>query len=109
MDRWTDSLMPSWLPRNPGTLNGLNVPGLHNLITRVPPVSPKSAPYAAVFTVNWLTASGTACFLPTIASAFVLRVRPKQFVATYVATFRQLSFAMLTIALMRGRAYLMNY
>ena len=109
MDRWTNGLMPSWLPRNPGTLNGLNVPWLHNAIMRVAPVTPKPTPYGAVFTLNWLTASGTACFLATIAAGFVLRVRPRQFVSTYVATFRQLKFAMLTIALMLGLAYLMNY
>ena len=109
IDRWTHSVMPSFLPRNPSVLNGLNVPGLHNLITRVPPVTPKPAPYAAVFTLNWLTASGTACFLATIATALVLRVRPGQFARTYVATFKQLSFAMLTIASMLGLAYLMNY
>ena len=50
-------------------------------------MTPKPAPYAAVFTLNWLTASGTACFLATIAAAFVLRVSPRKFVATYVATF----------------------
>lgn len=109
MDRWTNSLMPSLLPLNPGTLNGLNVPGLHNLITRVPPVVAKPSPYAAVFTLNWLTASGTACFVAIIATAIVLRIRPVQVARTYVATFRQLSFAMLTIAAMLGLAYLMNY
>lgn len=109
MDRWTNGLMPSWLPRSPGTLNGLNVPMLHNAITRVPPVTGKPSPYGAVFTLNWLTASGTACFLATVAAAFVLRVRPKQFVRTYVATFRQLWYAMITIAAMLGLAYLMNY
>jgi lactate permease len=80
-----------------------------NAITRVPPVTPTATPYGAVFTLNWLTASGTACFLATIASAFVLRVRPKQFVKTYVATFKQLWYAMVTIAAMLGLAYLMNY
>ena len=38
---------------------------LHNLITRIPPVRPKPAPYAAVYELNWLSASGTACFLAT--------------------------------------------
>jgi lactate permease len=109
VDRWTDSVMPSFLPKNPTGLNMVNVPGLHNMITRVPPVVPKAAPYAAPFTLNWLTASGSACFLATIATAFVLRVRPRQFARIYVATFRQLSLAMLTIALMLGLAYLMNY
>jgi lactate permease len=109
IDRWTDSLMPAWLPNHPTILNGLNVPALHNEITRLPPVVPKPAPYAAVFTMNWLTASGTACFLATIAAALVLRVSPKQFIRTYAATFRQLAFAMLTVAFMLGLAYLMNY
>jgi len=109
MDRWTNSVLSSSLSKNPGVLNGLNVPGLHNQITRVPPVTPAPAPYAAVFTFNWLTASGTACFFATLAAALFLRVKPKKVVDLYVATFDQLKFAMLTIALMLGLAYLMNY
>ncbi len=109
MDRWTNSVLSSSLSKNPGVLNGLNVPGLHNQITRVPPVTPAPAPYAAVFTFNWLTASGTACFFATLAAALFLRVKPRKVVDLYVATFDQLKFAMLTIALMLGLAYLMNY
>jgi lactate permease len=109
IDRWTNDWMPSFLPRNAATLNGINVPGLHNLITRVPPVTPQPSPYAAVFTWNWLSASGTACFFATLATALVLRVRPGQLVKVYVNTFRQLSLAMITIAAMLGLAQLMNY
>jgi lactate permease len=109
IDRWTDSIMPAFMPNHETILNGLSVPGVHNQITRLPPVVAKPAPYAAVFTLNWLTASGTACFLATIATALVLRVTPRQFVRTYVATFRQLAFAIVTIACMLGLAYLMNY
>src|SRR5205814_6489366 len=36
-------------------------------------------------------------------------VRPSKFIDLYKATFKQLSFAMLTIASMLGLAYLMNY
>ena len=109
IDRWTDSLLPSSLPRNPGVVNGLNVPGLHNAITRIPPVTANPAPYAAVYTLNWLTAAGTSCFLATIAAALLLRVKPSKFVDLYKATFKQLSLAMVTIASMLGLAYLMNY
>jgi len=109
IDTWTNGVMPSFLPKAPTGLNGLMVPGLHNAITRIPPVTPAPAPYAAVFTLNWLSASGTACFLATIAAAVVLRVKPAQFVGIYKATFKQLSFAMATIASMLGLAYLMNY
>jgi lactate permease len=109
LNRWTNSLLPSWLPRSATLLNGLLVPGLHNVIQRVPPVVPQPTPYAAVFEWNWLSASGTSCFLATIAAALLLRVRPAQVGRIYAATFRQLAFPMLTIASMLALAYLMNY
>jgi len=109
IDRQTHAMLPASLPKSPTVMNGLFVPGLHNMITRIPPVTPGAAPYAAVFTFNWLTASGTACFLATLAAAALLRVRPKKLVGIYVATFKQLSLAMVTIASMLGLAYLMNY
>jgi lactate permease len=90
-------------------LNRLMVPGLHNMITQIPPVAAKPTPYAATYEMNWLSASGTACFLAILATALVLRVRPAQLVKTYVDTFKQLKFAILTIASMLGLAYLMNY
>ena len=109
IDARTHALLPSALPKSPTVMNGLFVPGLHNMITRIPPVTPTAAPYAAIFTFNWLTASGTACFIATLAAALVLRVGPLQLARIYVATFKQLSFAILTIASMLGLAYLMNY
>jgi lactate permease len=87
----------------------LAVPGLHNLIERVPPVVAKPGPYAALFELNWLSASGTACLFAALATALVLRVRPRMVVKAYVDTFKQLKLAMLTIACMLGLAYVMNY
>jgi lactate permease len=101
--------MPASWPINTGTPNGLNVPGLHNQIQRVPPVTASVSPYAAVFTFNWLSASGTACLLATLASALLLGIAPGRVVKAYTDTFRQLSYAMVTIAAMLGLAYLMNY
>lgn len=109
LDVFSNGLLPAWMPRSATVLNGLNVPGLHNQIMRVPPVTAAPAPYAAVYTLNWLTASGTACFLATIVAALVLRVSPRRFVGVYKATFSQLAKSMLTIASMLGLAYLMNY
>jgi len=109
LDQFTNGLLPSFLPRNATALNGLNVPGLHNLIMRVPPVTAAPAPYPAVYAFNWLSASGTACFLATVAAAMFLRVGPRRFAGLYRATFQQLAKSMLTIASMLGLAYLMNY
>jgi lactate permease len=109
LNRWTDSLLPASIPKSGTLLNGLLVPGLHNMITRVPPVTAQPAPYAAVFEWNWLSATGTACFFAAIAASFLLRVSPREFAITYRRTFAQLSKAILTMACMLGLAYLMNY
>jgi len=116
VNAWTDGFMPDSVryeavehPTPTGRLNRISVPGLHNMITQVPPVVPQKTPYAARFELNWLTASGTACFLATIAAAICLGVGPRKFAGIYVATFKQLKFAILTIASMLGLAYLMNY
>ena len=42
IDTWTQQSAAVVLPMNAAVLNGLNVPGLHNLITRVPPVDRRS-------------------------------------------------------------------
>jgi len=109
LNTWTHSLLPSWIPTVPNALNRLAVPGLHNVITQMPPVTKMPAKYGAPYEMNWLSASGTACFFAAVATALVLRVKPAQFVKTYIATFKQLKMAILTIASMLGLAYLMNY
>src|SRR5688572_9995570 len=109
IDRWTSGLLPEFLPRSASVVNGLEVPGLHNLITRIPPVTPKPSPYAAVYTLNWLSASGTACLLAALATVLLLGLRPAQLTKAYVAAFKKLSLPMVTIASMLGLAYLMNY
>ncbi len=116
INQWTDSLLPGFVPtlaasatRTAGQLNRIRVPGLHNMITQLPPVTPRPTPYAAVFEFNWLSASGTACFLAILATAAVLRIRPGRVVKAYVDTFKQLKLALVTIASMLALAYLMNY
>ncbi|MFN7917061.1 MAG: L-lactate permease [Vicinamibacterales bacterium] len=109
IDTWTNGLLPASFGLDPKTLNGILVPGLHNQIMRVPPVTAAPAPYAAVFTANWLSASGTACVLATLTAALFLGIAPGRVAKAYKDTFKQLSYAMLTIASMLGLAYLMNY
>jgi lactate permease len=112
INRLGDNLLPAALPTVAGTgplAERLMVPGLHNMITRIPPVVPAPAPYAALFELNWLSASGTACLFAIIATAIVLRVRPGKVVGVYIDTFKQLKLALVTIACMLALAYVMNY
>lgn len=84
-------------------------PGLHNLVARMPPVMSKETPYAAVFTFNILSASGTACMLAAFSTALVLRVSPSQLGEVFKTTTKQLMLSMLTIASVLALAFLLNY
>ncbi len=96
-----------------GTLNSVTAaipwPGLHNLIARMPPVTARISPYPAVFNLNWLSASGTACMIATFLTALVLRIPPLQFFKILGSTLRQLAFSLVTLAAVLGLAFLMNY
>ncbi len=84
-------------------------PGLHNLVQRMPPVVGKASPYGAMYTFNWLSASGTACLIAAILGAIVSGLNVKQFGRVFVLTVKQLFLAELTYAAVLGLAFLMNY
>jgi len=80
-------------------------PGLHNqvLITLY-----KDKPYAAIWTFQPL-ATGTAILLSVIITAALVGLGPARFIHAVGATWRQSRIAILTVALIVGLAYLMNY
>ena len=92
-----------------GVTARIPVYGLHNLIQRMPPVTPTPQPYAALFVFNWLGAAGTSCFLACIVAALALGVAPRRFGSIYMATLRQLALPILTIASVLALAFVMNY
>ncbi len=94
-------------------LNAVTVPiqwpGLHNLIMRGAPVVATPAPYPAIYTLNWISAAGSACALATMVSAVVLKVSLGRYVRLLGSVVMQMAFSMLTIASVLGLAFLMNY
>ncbi len=84
-------------------------PGLHNLVQKMPPVVKAQSPYAAMYTFNPLTTSGTAALYAVFASALVLRVSPSKLARCIWLTMKQLALPTLTIASVLALAYLMNY
>jgi L-lactate transport len=84
-------------------------PSLHNLILRVPPVVPSASPYPAVFNLNLISASGTACMFSAILSVIFLRVSLADFGKIVWATTRQLKLPILTVAAVLSLAFVMNY
>ena len=84
-------------------------PGLHGLILRVPPLVAEPSPYPATYTLNWLSAAGSACMIACILSVFVLRMSPSQAWRAFATTCKQLFLPLVTIAAVLGLAFLMNY
>jgi len=79
-------------------------PGLHNEIF----ITLYQKPYAANWTFQPL-ASGTGILLATIITAALLGVGPRRYVGAVYATWVQSRMAILTVMLIVGLAYLMNY
>src|SRR5665213_728533 len=84
-------------------------PGLHNMVQRMQPVVAKPSPYAARYTLNLLSASGSACLFSVLASALILRASPNVMWRCICDTSRQLALPTVTIASVVSLAYLMNY
>src|SRR6185369_3781470 len=87
-----------------GVSKVINWPGLHNAVEIVPPVSKIPGPYAAAYRFDWLSASGTACLIVSIISAFLLGMSPKKLVEVFFRTVKQLALAEMTIAAVMGLA-----
>jgi lactate permease len=101
----------------PAVKSGLNgafsrefaVPGLHLAVERVPPVVPRAEPEKAVFTLNLLSATGTALFLAGILAGFSLGVGPRALAGIYVRTLWRLRGSLLTIGLMLALGFTTRY
>lgn len=84
-------------------------PGLHKMILQMPPVVKSAAPYAAIYKVDWLAASGTSCAIASVLTAIVLGVNPVRFVKTCITAARQLLPAFASFVFVLALAFLMNY
>ncbi len=87
-------------------------PGLAGKVFQVPPVVTVPGPYAAdqtSYTFNFVSASGSACLMATLASMFALRLSPGRYAGILVATGKQLFASMVTIAAVLGLAFVLNF
>lgn len=87
----------------------INWPGLHELVLRMPPIARAPSKYPAQYTLNLLSASGTACLFAVFISAAILRVSARKFGECLATTTKQMTLPLVTIAAVVGLAYLMNY
>lgn len=89
---------------------GFAWPALDGMVNRTAPIVPKDALYGAYFKLNWLSAGGTAIMLAGLLSVcFMPNYGFNKAIACFGRTVYQLRFPILTIAMILGLAFLMNY
>jgi L-lactate transport len=84
-------------------------PGLHNEIVRTPPVVQTAVKYAAMFNLNLLSASGTACMFAAMLSSLFSGLKPAEFGSVVSSIARKLIRPTATVAFMLAMAFVMNY
>ncbi|MEY4376951.1 MAG: hypothetical protein RJB26_1501, partial [Pseudomonadota bacterium] len=85
------------------------LPGLHHLVSRMPPVVPEATSEAAEFTFNLLSASGTGILLAALVGGRVLGFGWRALGQAYAATLWRVRLPLLTIALMLALGTLTRY
>jgi lactate permease len=88
---------------------GWDVPYLHNAIYRAAPVVAKPTPEAARYDLNWLSATGTGCFLSAIVSGLFLGLTPVRLTKLFWRTLRRMRLAVIAISFMLGLGYVTRY
>jgi lactate permease len=76
------------------------VPELHNMINKVPPVAAKPTPEAALFDFTYLSFTGTGMLLAAIVSGLLMGFSPLKMVAEYGRTIRLCAISLVTISAM---------
>ena len=101
-------------PQVKGWLNGLSapalkIPGLHEMVMRVPPVVASPKAESAVFLFNWLSATGSGIAVAAVLGGLLMGFRPPEMVRAYGATLKRIGPSLLTISAMLALGYVTRY
>jgi lactate permease len=102
------------------TLNKVNPPpfrvaGLHNVVVRTPPVVPEptkenpTKPEEALFTLNWLSATGTGILGSALLAGLIMGFSPLELARIYGQTIFRVRHSLVTIAAMLALGYVTKY
>ena len=83
--------------------------GLHNMIEKVAPVVPTPHKEAAIYTLNWLSATGTGILLAGMIGGLMMKYSLRDLLRIYVRTVWLVRYSLLTIVLMLALGYLTRY
>jgi len=87
-----------------------DMPALHQLVQRTPPVAPINAkPEGARFVINWLSAAGTGVFAGAVLSGLWLRLSGAQWGEAIGRTLKRMKIPVLVITQVLGLGFLTRY
>jgi lactate permease len=104
---WGLPSVKAWL--NAVSIVTFQVPFLHQAVMRVPPVVAVAKAEDAIFTLNWLSASGTALLLTGLLSGALLGLGPRALASAYWRTLLKVRTSLLTIAAMMALGFVTRF
>ncbi|MGI6245769.1 MAG: L-lactate permease [Pseudochelatococcus sp.] len=87
----------------------IEVPFLHRLVEKTPPIVPQPTLYDAVYQFNWFSATGTAILIAALLSVLYLRMRPADAARTFGETVNELKIPIYAIGMVLAFAFIANY
>jgi lactate permease len=91
------------------SLVNIPVPGLDKAVVRVPPVVKKPTPEAAVFALNWLSATGTSLLLTGMVSGLILGFSFIELFKILGRTLWRVKWSLVTISAMMALGFTTRY
>jgi lactate permease len=84
-------------------------PALHKVVQKMPPVASKPTLEPAVYTLNWLSATGSGILVAAVISGLVMGYKVRALFVVYWATIKLMRYSLLTIAAMLALGYTTRY
>ena len=102
------------LPQVKALLDGISapkieVPWLHRLVVRIPPVVATATPESAVFNFNWVSATGTGILIASIIAGLAMGYSVYGLLRVYWKTVKLVKLSLLTIAAMLAIGFTTRY
>ncbi len=93
----------------PGAVASWEVPHVHGVVKRTPPVVRQNAIDRAVYDVNWLSAAGTGIFVAALLAGLTSRMSAAMWRHAVARTASRLRLPLLTIVLILAMGYVTKY
>lgn len=85
------------------------VPLLDKLVVKMAPIVKAATPYAASYSFNWLSATGTAILIAAIISLVMLKMKPADAMREFGGTVKELIRPIYSIGMVLAFAFIANY